>query len=310
MRKLFPGMSMHIVTRDDVEKGFTEEMRWKNFVIGNEIEIAASMVYGACQTWMTTARVERDTESRIYAVLYGWSAGLERLGKALLALKGAEHSFLKKSINHSHRKLWKELESRMGNQPRDSFRLMELCEIFYNQYRYSGINDKAESQRDVAKLAWQWLTDIHPAGTKSQADEVRNLTDDDRRVTIGSVATYGGWLVRQCWAQSREQGLFLDDVPSWYKSKQLQYEGESGRNGMGIILEPYLKNAVITEIEERIEGTEKEESWLGDRTPRELMTLWMDDEVLFDIRDGWEEHVLEYAENARERGTDGGQECT
>ena len=294
IRKLFPGMAVHVVTRDDVEEGFSEEMVWKNFVIGNEIDIAANMIYGACQKWMTTTRIERDSESRIYGILYGWSAGFERVGKALLALKGVEHDVLKKSIKHFHRGLWDKLEEVSGPQPAHSHRLMQLCETFYNRYRYSGLNVKAESQRDIAALAWGWVVDTHAGRAATGPTEVRKLTKEDRQVTIGALATYGGWLVGRCWEEGRNQGLFLNEVPSWYKSNQLRYEGEAGRNGRGIILEPYLKNAVITEIEERVEGAEKEKSWLANRTIRELLSLWDQDEVLFDIRDEWEDQLLEH----------------
>lgn len=116
------------------------ELYWKNFNLGSELQIAGTFIYNGIETFdkMTTFYNEEE----VFEFLYNLSVGVERLLKINVILiehsdKSDYESFFNSIKNHNHQNLLNRIEKKYKIEHQKSQnKLIEILNTFYNSLRY------------------------------------------------------------------------------------------------------------------------------------------------------------------------------
>lgn len=113
---------------------------WKNFRLGEEIQISGTFIYNALRRFHETSRLDREDE--LFEFLYQLSVGLERLLKIGVVLfehtEECNQNELEESLKtHNHQELASRLNNQVGLQlSTPHYDLLELLGTFYKSLRY------------------------------------------------------------------------------------------------------------------------------------------------------------------------------
>lgn len=113
---------------------------WKNFRLGEEIQISGTFIYNGLRRFHETSKLDREDE--LFEFLYQISVGLERLLKIGVVLfehtEGCDQNKLEESLKtHNHQELASRLHKHVDLQlSTPHYDLLALLGTFYKSLRY------------------------------------------------------------------------------------------------------------------------------------------------------------------------------
>lgn len=112
---------------------------WKNFALGEEIEISGNLIYESVNKFKNMRNFSND--ALIFDILYNLAVGIERLQKTIIAFYQETDNFndeiLKILYSHNHMLLAREIVFHYQiNFTKEENSLFSLLEQFYNNARY------------------------------------------------------------------------------------------------------------------------------------------------------------------------------
>jgi hypothetical protein len=126
--------------REGRQMQMNEHQAWKNFNLGQELEISGTFIYNGLRRFHEMQVLDRTDE--VFEFFYNLSVGIERLLKIAVVLvehqDGSDQEALEKSlITHSHLELMRRLRQRCSfnlGSPHNEF--LGLLGTFYKSLRY------------------------------------------------------------------------------------------------------------------------------------------------------------------------------
>ena len=166
------------------DKGINRVAFWKNFNLGDELQIAGVFIYNGLRRFNRMRALNYSDE--IFEVLYDLSVGLERLLKITVVFveyegKRDQHEFELSLHSHNHNALLarvKEKESiRLGDQHAG---LLGLLETFYSDFRYGRFSLSSVPDLDRERDALYRFFN-HQLGTELRDSGSMFITENERR---------------------------------------------------------------------------------------------------------------------------------
>lgn len=130
---------------------------WKNFMLGEELDIAGAFTYNGLRRFYELGQLDHPDE--VFEVLYNLSVGLERLLKIAVVLlehaEGMDQEALEKSlVTHNHPELLRRVRTHAAiSLARPHNELLKLLATFYKSRRYDRFTIKSIEGRHKDRIA-------------------------------------------------------------------------------------------------------------------------------------------------------------
>lgn len=166
------------------DKGINKVAFWKNFNLGDELQIAGVFIYNGLRRFNRMRALNYSDE--IFEVLYDLSVGLERLLKITVVFvehegKRDQHDFELSLHSHNHNALLARLKEKenigLGDQ---HVGLLGLLETFYSDFRYGRFSLSSVPNLDRERDALYRFFN-HQLGTELRDSGSMFITENERR---------------------------------------------------------------------------------------------------------------------------------